>query len=196
MVCSRCCFGQHPAVKCPVDQTPLNEVERSGFKLVDCPGCPGLWLTRDTLKQAFASAEQPEQLDQAEMQPPMLKPGPARERACPGCQCQLAARVVHGIEIDVCQKCHGIWLDAGELRLIVRNHHERTIAQPGTGTSPMANAVPSSQSSKWYDGIGVPIDLDFLAPLGSVLGDLATSGVDVAKPVFEFLGEALSSLDW
>jgi len=114
-------------MKCPVDDAPLRELERGGFKLASCSQCTGLWITRDTLKQAFASHHRPEKLDEAECQPPMLKPGPARQRLCPCCHYQLA---------------------------------------------------------------------DFFSVVGNGLGELASTGVDVAKPVVEFLGEALSLLDW
>ena len=37
---------------------------------------------------------------------------------CPSCK--TALRIVHeeGIEIDVCDSCHGVWLDPGELEAI------------------------------------------------------------------------------
>lgn len=33
---------------------------------------------------------------------------------CPGCGSYLIAERVEGVEIDRCNKCQGIWLDAGE----------------------------------------------------------------------------------
>ncbi|HEY8376953.1 MAG TPA: zf-TFIIB domain-containing protein [Nannocystis sp.] len=56
---------------------------------------------------------------------PLVAERPAERRreeglgACPGCGAVLqrsAAR--HGIEIDACAECGGIWLDAGELELL------------------------------------------------------------------------------
>ncbi|MEQ2005941.1 MAG: zf-TFIIB domain-containing protein [Limisphaerales bacterium] len=171
-------------MKCPVDDTPLREVERGGFKLACCSQCTGLWLTRDTLKQAFASRHRPEKFDEAEIQPPLLKLEPARQRLCPCCNYQLAPRWLHGIEIDVCEKCQGLWLDAGELRQIVVNYQARD------------KLVAGNRESKWHDGFDFPCDADFFSIIGNGLGELASSGVDVAKPVVEFLGEALSLLDW
>ncbi len=34
---------------------------------------------------------------------------------CPKCQGTLEAVIVDQVEIDVCNKCGGVWLDAGEL---------------------------------------------------------------------------------
>ena len=192
--------GNLPGMNCPVDDAPLQELERAGFKLASCPHCSGLWLTRDALKQAFESPQRPETLDEAMRQPPLLTPAPARARLCPGCHGQLAVRRLHGIEIDVCEQCHGLWLDAGELRNIIASHRQLTTVPPPPpvpGAPLVANAAPTSQPAKWYSGMDVlPVDLEFLSPLGGVLGEMASSGVEVAKPVLEFVGEALSSLDW
>lgn len=177
-------------MKCPVDDAPLREVERGGFKLACCSQCTGLWLTRDTLKQAFASHHSPEVLDEAKFQP---RSQPAAEpRHCPGCNGVLAARWLHGIEMDVCERCRGLWLDAGELRQIVANSRQRGAGPPPPG----GPALAGSRESRWYDGLDVPCDADFLSAIGSGLGELASSGAEVAKPIVEFLGEALSLLDW
>lgn len=34
---------------------------------------------------------------------------------CPKCDGKLVESDFQGIKIDVCNKCHGVWLDAGEL---------------------------------------------------------------------------------
>lgn len=39
----------------------------------------------------------------------------ASELDCPKCDGKLVESDFHGINIDVCNKCHGVWLDAGEL---------------------------------------------------------------------------------
>ncbi len=108
-------------------------------------------------------------------------------------------RWLHGIEIDVCQQCQGIWLDAGELRQIIINHRQPKLAAVTLGAvAPPHHAAAGQSQSRWYDGVEIPLpgDADFLIAIGNGLGDLASSGVDVAKPVLEFLGEALSLLDW
>jgi Zn-finger nucleic acid-binding protein len=184
-------------MKCPVDDAPLREVERGGFKLACCSQCSGLWITRDTLKQAFASQHRPEKLDEAECQPPLLKPGTARQRLCPCCNHQLAPRWLHGIEIDVCEKCQGLWLDAGELRQIIANSRQNKLASADTTSAGSPRqSLASNRDSQWYDGLDFPCDADFFSVVGNGLGELASSGVDAAKPVVEFLGEALSLLDW
>jgi uncharacterized protein len=46
---------------------------------------------------------------------------------CPRCTGELVASVKHGIEVDVCGGCRGMWLDRGELEKVAarstsRNH--------------------------------------------------------------------------
>ena len=38
---------------------------------------------------------------------------------CPVCGCDMAVIELHGIEIDYCFSCGGIWLDAGELEYLM-----------------------------------------------------------------------------
>lgn len=37
---------------------------------------------------------------------------------CPKCGCDLEVRDHHGVKIDQCTECSGIWLDKGELEMI------------------------------------------------------------------------------
>jgi ribosomal protein L31 len=41
----------------------------------------------------------------------------ASELNCPKCDGNLVETDFEHIKIDVCNKCHGVWLDAGELAL-------------------------------------------------------------------------------
>jgi uncharacterized protein len=38
-----------------------------------------------------------------------------KDMLCPLCQERLSVSERHGIEIDVCPRCRGVWLDRGEL---------------------------------------------------------------------------------
>lgn len=52
---------------------------------------------------------------------------------CPSCQIDLQMAERHGIEIDYCPRCRGVWLDRGEL--------DKIIARAGTGDD-FARAAP------------------------------------------------------
>ncbi|MCE4613066.1 MAG: zf-TFIIB domain-containing protein [Desulfurococcales archaeon] len=40
-------------------------------------------------------------------------------KLCPLCGVELKPRIVYEIEVDYCVKCHGVWLDGGELNKLV-----------------------------------------------------------------------------
>ena len=40
---------------------------------------------------------------------------------CPRCGADLQAQMLRGIHLERCPECHGVWLDDGELDLLVRN---------------------------------------------------------------------------
>lgn len=52
-----------------------------------------------------------------------------RERAshlmkCPKCGADLASEEYHGVQVDRCPECHGVWFDAGEVELVMaREEH-------------------------------------------------------------------------
>jgi len=50
----------------------------------------------------------------------------ARERRshfmkCPKCGADLLTETFHGVQIDRCPDCHGVWLDHGELDLLMKH---------------------------------------------------------------------------
>ena len=51
---------------------------------------------------------------------------------CPVCGATLLMSERHGVEIDYCPECRGIWLDRGELDKII----ERAAEESGMGSTP------------------------------------------------------------
>ena len=45
---------------------------------------------------------------------------------CPVCKYPMIVLELNRVEIDYCQKCSGIWLDKGELELLLDTEQERT----------------------------------------------------------------------
>ncbi len=39
---------------------------------------------------------------------------------CPKCGASLHTEAFHGVQIDRCPDCHGMWFDAGEIELILK----------------------------------------------------------------------------
>lgn len=44
---------------------------------------------------------------------------------CPKCDGNLVESNFESIKVDVCNKCHGVWLDAGELAQISRHEENK-----------------------------------------------------------------------
>ena len=44
---------------------------------------------------------------------------------CPECRQAMLVLELHAVEIDYCDQCHGIWLDAGELELLLADHEAK-----------------------------------------------------------------------
>jgi len=44
---------------------------------------------------------------------------------CPQCNTNLAMSDRHGVEIDYCPNCKGVWLDRGELEKIIERVNEQ-----------------------------------------------------------------------
>ena len=43
---------------------------------------------------------------------------------CPRCDGSLLEADYEGIRIDVCDKCHGVWFDAGELAQVIQKDQQ------------------------------------------------------------------------
>ncbi len=47
---------------------------------------------------------------------------------CPSCGAKLRAHLFRGVQIDECEECHGVWLDAGELETLAGEEGHSIIA--------------------------------------------------------------------
>jgi hypothetical protein len=58
--------------------------------------------------------------------------GTSKEEArgrCPKCGTSLQPRSLHGVSVDACPACRGMWLDEGELQELARREDEGWIAR-------------------------------------------------------------------
>jgi len=65
-------------------------------------------------------------------------------RLCPDHQCELDTKTIHGIEVDICPRCGGIWLDKGEIVRMRKLTAEKIehFEQKPTGALAPVNRVP------------------------------------------------------
>jgi uncharacterized protein len=100
-------------VKC----TSVLDKARVGDVEVDlCPSCGGLWLDHgeierigrgqtgelDKLRTALSGSAQPDPVSET-------------VTSCPACPGALKEVVLGPVHVDYCNKCHGVFLDKGEL---------------------------------------------------------------------------------
>ncbi len=69
---------------------------------------------------------------------------------CPLCRdTDLEARFSLGIEVDVCPRCRGLWLDRGELERLL--DEGGTVAQAAPAPAPAPMPAPPRRDDRGYD---------------------------------------------
>ena len=74
-----------------------------------CPKCNGIWLDRGELRKMIKDKEVTDYLTKdigTKSHSPLI---------CPRCRGLMDIERAEDVEVDVCLKCRGVWLDAGEL---------------------------------------------------------------------------------
>jgi len=101
-------------MKCPrCDKQPLvpRQVKDKDVTVAMCPKCKGLWFDRGELERAVPGAVEgltvPEDAERGSGE-------------CPRCWGTLYRFLYPGtyVQVDMCGRCSGLWLDAGEIQEI------------------------------------------------------------------------------
>ena len=70
---------------------------------------------------------------------------------CPKCETTLKMGERSGIEIDYCEQCRGIWLDAGEIdKIIERNQFRQQVPATPAPAPQQAPPPPQERRQKPY----------------------------------------------
>ncbi|MCE7871680.1 hypothetical protein DYH09_15055 [bacterium CPR1] len=115
-----------PVLSCPACAKATLEPWKdsaTGLEIDCCSECRGFWFDGEELSRLFPSQELFSRVFRLELD--ALTPEPGGERGCPRCLKALKLTRALEVEIDVCRHCRGIWLDAGELLLLVRSYPGR-----------------------------------------------------------------------
>jgi Zn-finger nucleic acid-binding protein len=102
---------------CPDCKEPLVVFELEGVEIDHCLACGGTWLDPGELEllaelEGLQSSEIVKALDAAVS-------GKKSRRRCPRCRFKLRAVTLNRIELDRCPRCHGLWMDRGEIREVI-----------------------------------------------------------------------------
>jgi len=104
-------------MRCPRDKMPLENFEFEGVMVDGCSYCDGIWLDNKELKSITGMEadvldgdiiEQDIEWDEILM--------------CPLCNVEMEKRFFSKqseIAVDRCPECFGIWLDTGEMRVVL-----------------------------------------------------------------------------
>lgn len=128
---------------CPRCSAALEPEILAGRTLHRCPDCRGVWLTRSSFQELARLAEQKaaatrEALEAEGEADIAYTFAPSRSpRACPTCGQAMENFQFEstGIWLDACPLSHGLWLDAGELKLIAqhRGYAKEAVGSPAEG---------------------------------------------------------------
>lgn len=102
-------------MQCPVCRTPMVILEFDDVEVDYCPSCEGCWLDRGELELLLQETAQ-EELE--------ISTTGASKRRCPRCNKKMRSGDFPStaVEIDVCPRDGGIWLDRGELLEIAESN--------------------------------------------------------------------------
>lgn len=107
---------------CPVNKTPLEKAIFYGVEVDYCPGCLGMWFEENELRQAKDVKDRNLNWLDVNLWKYLKKLNVSRgKRLCPVCRLPLyeIGYGDSGITVDICNICHGTWLDRKEFQRIL-----------------------------------------------------------------------------
>lgn len=108
---------------CPICEKKLEDSILCNVEINYCPKCLGVWFKEDELRMAKDAKDRDLRwLDIDLWKNPEKFKISKGEKFCPVCRLPLY-EVNYGdskIKVDICNLCHGIWLDRGEFKKIIQ----------------------------------------------------------------------------
>lgn len=118
-------------MKCPVCKRELHEYNAESFRVDICrDGCSGIWFDSGEFEKCNQNNEPfPAELLRVRKISDVVIDR-VKERTCPRCTDSPMTKTVMDydfeVEIDSCPKCHGHWLDIGELEHLRNEDQENS----------------------------------------------------------------------
>ncbi|MHA1658684.1 MAG: TFIIB-type zinc ribbon-containing protein [Promethearchaeota archaeon] len=113
---------------CPNCGTKLEKAIFHNVEIDYCPNCLGIWFDQDELRLAKDSEDEDLKWLDIDLweDETKFKLSPVT-KLCPRCRLPLyeVEYADSGIKVDVCNICHGIWLDRGEFKKIINYLEEK-----------------------------------------------------------------------
>jgi Zn-finger nucleic acid-binding protein len=178
----------------------------SGMTLDFCPRCGGIWFDRG---EATEVARQDASVLKGMILDPTLRINPPCPKCrtpldrnadkcgvcgrknvlrCPVCDREMERRPVHGVTLDLCRNCQGVWFDNAELTSIWRMN-TMTLARQRRGTASAAADI-ALETMFWAP------DLVYYggAAAAEGLGAAASVAGDAAEGIFSAIADLIGGL--
>ncbi len=114
-------FARVETMKCPACEKQLKAISAGDVTVDSCTsGCGGVWFDRRELDKFDEAHEfDGHEILSAAKNCEAVKVDRTKLKNCPVCSAEVLVRQFidpqHGIEIDQCWECGGVWLDMGEI---------------------------------------------------------------------------------
>jgi Zn-finger nucleic acid-binding protein len=162
---------------CPRDKVPLVKREIDGYHYHFCDRCHGVWFSKSGLQKYISDQDRP-QIIKTGQEPWETHDARTRPGLCPvDGKTPMILGIKYGVYVDICHEHKGIWLDNGELDMIIEGIYRSLNGNiPGISDSGQVTGEPSSQGS------------------GDNLFNTAGENTAVADAVFGAIAEIVESL--
>lgn len=137
---------------CPKDGENLSSHRTARGAAVRCGRCAGLWLPGKMVVRQIGQVARPAFVRDK---------GAATDLRCPDDGAALVELSHHGVRIDVCTQCEGVWLDQGELEHILERKH-----------GPSYHVLKSAETNKGSVLDRVDPSADLLSYVIDAIGDI------------------------
>lgn len=101
--------------RCPRDQAELREDKMGKVAIDSCPTCEGTFMDSMELAQVLGLSK--------DLAMERLTLDDIPQLRCPACNARMASHwfsLARRVMVDKCPACHGVWLDGGELKALIR----------------------------------------------------------------------------
>lgn len=115
-------------MRCPHDHAELTQaIYESDTKVDRCPECGGMWLDKgelETIQEVISHDHSQELVRIPDLAGAAFRQALQQKQpriTCPRCHIPMDRREYgynSQVLIDVCHRCHGVWLDDGEIRAL------------------------------------------------------------------------------
>lgn len=95
---------------CPRDRQILASNDVNGYRYYSCEQCGGSWVPGAALDRVLSARGIGEIIS--------IRPTSVSEMLCADCHNYCNVVIIEGCRLDLCPRCHGVWLDAGEAQKV------------------------------------------------------------------------------